>query len=85
MDHPPHGFFYRRLPLEIEGGGGGDGPEREWGRYRNISGSLGAVISSKLATLHELQTVYGVEDLYNLLEIVAVDNYNQMLASKREE
>lgn len=43
------------------------------------------MISSKLATLHELQTVYGVEDLYNLLEIVAVDNYNQMLASKREE
>jgi hypothetical protein len=43
------------------------------------------VISSKLATLHELQTVYGVEDLYNLLEIVAVDNYNQMLASKAEE
>jgi hypothetical protein len=43
------------------------------------------VISSKLATLHELQTVYGVEDLYNLLEIVAVDNYNQMLASKRED
>ena len=43
------------------------------------------MISSKLATLHELQTVYGTEDLYNLLEIVAVDNYNQMLASKREE
>ena len=43
------------------------------------------MISSKLATLHELQTVYGTEDLYNLLEIVAVDNYNQMLASKGEE
>jgi hypothetical protein len=38
------------------------------------------VVSARLATLHELQTVYGVKDLYDLLEIIAVDNYNQMIA-----
>lgn len=37
---------------------------------------LGAVISSKLATLHELDTVYGVQDMWDLLEIVTVDNHN---------
>jgi len=29
-----------------------------------------------MATLHELDTVYGVEDAYNLLEIIKVDDYN---------
>jgi len=43
------------------------------------------VISSRLATLYELQTVYGVEDLYVLLEVIAVDNYNRMLASQRDD
>lgn len=37
-------------------------------------------MSSGKATLHELQTVYGGEDLYNLLELVAVDSYNQQRA-----
>jgi hypothetical protein len=39
--------------------------------------------------LHELQTVYGLEDAYDLLEIVQVDRYNEALAheaaSKRNE
>ena len=33
-------------------------------------------MSSRICTLNELQTVYGLEDAYNLLEIVQVDNYN---------
>lgn len=32
-----------------------------------------------MATLHELQTVYGLEDLYDLLEIISVDIHNQRL------
>jgi hypothetical protein len=32
-----------------------------------------------MATLNELQTVYGTEDAYNMLEIVAVDSYNDAL------
>jgi len=40
------------------------------------------VISARLATLVELQTVLGVEDLYNLLEVIAVDRHNQQLAQR---
>jgi hypothetical protein len=29
-----------------------------------------------MATLHELDTVYGVEDAYNLLEVILVDDAN---------
>lgn len=35
------------------------------------------MISAKLASLHELETVYGLEDLYDLLEIAAVDAANR--------
>jgi hypothetical protein len=38
---------------------------------------VGVVVSSRLATLHELQTVYGVSDLYDFLEILAVDAENE--------
>lgn len=43
---------------------------------------LGIIISRKLATLHELDTVYGVEDAYNLLEIISVNNANEIEMSK---
>lgn len=38
---------------------------------------IGALISAKLATLHELQTVYSLEDAYNLLELLIVDRFNE--------
>lgn len=47
-----------------------------------MPGAIGRVVSSRLATLHELQTVYGSEDLYNLLEIIAVNNFNERLMSE---
>ena len=43
------------------------------------------MISSRLATLKELQTVLGVQDLYDLLEVIAVDRANQLLATRKEE
>ncbi len=46
---------------------------------------MGRVVSSKFATLYELQTIYGVEDLYDLLEIITVDAHNTWLANKVEE
>ena len=48
----------------------------------NVPRTLAVVISGKLATLHELDTVYGAQDLYDLIEIIAVDNYNQGVASQ---
>jgi hypothetical protein len=35
-------------------------------------------------TLHELQTVYGLEDLYDLLEVGMVTVENRALISNRE-
>lgn len=41
---------------------------------------LAAIINNKLATLHELQTVYSIEDAYNILEVLIVDNHNTRVA-----
>jgi hypothetical protein len=35
------------------------------------------VVDAGYATLHELQTVYGVSDLYRLVEVLAVRRYNE--------
>jgi hypothetical protein len=42
-------------------------------------------VRSELATLHELQTVYSLRDLYDLLEIAAVRAYNRRVLDKREQ
>ena len=34
-----------------------------------------------LATLHELDTVYGLEDLHDMMEIMAVEAINQEIAN----
>lgn len=44
--------------------------------------AFGVIISRGMAKMHELQTFYGNEDFYNLLEIIAVDDHNRMLAQK---
>jgi hypothetical protein len=43
---------------------------------------IGAVISARLASLHELQTDLGTEDLYIMLEILAVDAHNRRIMSQ---
>ena len=47
--------------------------------------TIAAVISAKLASLHELQTVYGVEDVYDMLEVAAVQVHNHNAAMKRQK
>jgi len=47
--------------------------------YVNVPASIGRVLSSKMATLHELDTVHGCSDLYMMLEVIMVDDYNQAL------
>lgn len=32
--------------------------------------------------MHELDTVYGTEDLFDMIEILAIDSYNQQILSK---
>lgn len=35
-----------------------------------------------MARLHELDTVYGVRDAYDMLEVLTVDDYNTALANR---
>jgi hypothetical protein len=44
--------------------------------------TIGMVVSSKMATLHELGTIYSIEDMYDMLEIIAIDAHNLMIARK---
>jgi hypothetical protein len=37
-----------------------------------------------MATLHELDTVYGTQDVSDMLEIIMVDDHNVALANPRE-
>ena len=48
--------------------------------YPNMSGLLGMLVIRKVATLHELQTVYSYEDALNMAEALAVQNYNEWVA-----
>lgn len=48
--------------------------------YANVTGLMGVVISRQLATLHELETVYSLNDALNLAEIITVGNYNEWAA-----
>jgi hypothetical protein len=50
--------------------------------YINVPQTIGAIVSSRLATLTELDTVLGIEDLYDLLEVLSVDTYNKNLANE---
>lgn len=50
----------------------------------NVPKALAIVIRSRLATRIELDTVYGVHDLYDFLEIIAVDANNEAVANRQE-
>jgi len=69
------GFFARRQPLGIARQGGGGGKAQA--EYANVPKIIGVIVGRRLATLHELQTIYGEEDAHNLLEIIAVDSANE--------
>ena len=38
---------------------------------------FGVIITRRIATLYELQTIYSLDDAVDLYEIVAVNNYNE--------
>jgi len=50
-----------------------------------MSSFIGLVVSKRMATLHELQTVYGQKDLHNMIEIITVDSFNAYQANKRAQ
>ncbi|WAX22794.1 hypothetical protein MAJJADAN_00032 [Pseudomonas phage Amjad_SA] len=42
-----------------------------------MPGVIATLVSARLATLHELQTVYGAMDAYKLLEVHLIDQHNR--------
>jgi hypothetical protein len=45
--------------------------------YANVPHSIGFALSSGLCSLIELQTVYGLEDMWDMIEVSAVNTHNQ--------
>lgn len=50
--------------------------------YENWRPLIGTLVSGRHATLHELQTVYGIKDAYDLLELMTVDMVNEFRANE---
>lgn len=43
---------------------------------------IAVIVTKKLATLYELQTIYSLEDAFDMYEIIAVNNYNEWRISE---
>ena len=41
-----------------------------------FSPKIGMVVSKRLATLHELRTIYGTQDLEGFVDVVLTDSHN---------
>jgi hypothetical protein len=50
--------------------------------HANLSELTGGIVARRLATLHELQTVYSLEDALNMSEVITVRNYNEWAATE---
>jgi hypothetical protein len=72
---PTHGFFGSRQPLGISRLRAVGGKAQV--EYANVPRIIGIIVSRRLATLYELQTIYGIEDAHDLLEVIAVDAENE--------
>lgn len=76
-----YGFFEGRRPISLKGLTDA-GRKKPFRQYLNVPAIIGVLVSKRIATLYELQTVYGVKDSYDMLEIVNVDDYNTALANQ---
>jgi hypothetical protein len=48
--------------------------------YPTVAGVVGVVISSRFATLHELQTIYSYADMMDMYEVHITNKYNEARA-----
>jgi hypothetical protein len=49
----------------------------------NVPRAVALVVSARLATLTELGSTLGAEDVYDLLEIMAVDAHNERVTAPK--
>lgn len=50
--------------------------------YSNLPSTIGALVSTGKATLYECETIYSIEDVYLMLEVVLVDAHNRRAADE---
>ena len=43
------------------------------------------LVSGDMVSLNDLQTIYGTEDAYNLLEILHLKNHNKFFIQRQQE
>lgn len=60
-------------------------PEFKTVDVENMDKFITPILNDKQATLHELQTIYSLEDAFKLNELVLVSRFNQYLAAKQAE
>lgn len=53
--------------------------------YQNIPSLFGFLIAQKVATLHELRTVYSFEDAMYMYEAVMIPKYNEWREMKAQQ
>ena len=51
--------------------------------YVNVPRTIASLLSAKVATLHELDTVYGMEDVFDMLEVLIIDSENARIARSK--
>ena len=51
----------------------------------NVPRLIGVVMSSGRASLSELSTIYGVEDVYDILEVLSVDAHNDSVMNAAKD
>lgn len=74
----PHGFYFGRHQIDLGVGDLITGLIE----YRNVPPLIASVLSTGMTTLHELDTVYGVEDIFDMLEVSTVNSYNRRIVQK---
>lgn len=75
-------FFRERRGCRLPRVAGSESPSID---CENVDGLLATIISEKQATLHELKTIYTLEDALNIWEVIAVKRANEYLAAKHAE
>ena len=75
-------FFFSRQALNFLRAMPSDG---EAEGHRNIDNFIATIVSDGKATLHELKTVYDLEEAFLLWDCIAVSRYNNYMAQKNAQ
>ena len=46
---------------------------------------IATLVGAKVATLHELSTVYSLEEAHQMYEVLLVNNFNEWLGYKKQQ